>query len=124
MYMGQRSVNLYDPLDVKSLQSGIGGSYGMKIGAEMSKAHGALDAQDAQGRAEHARMQANEQAQVQHERSLQQAEQQRRMYDSQTARDAQTKKYSVLGGLLGGGMGGMGGSRRQFGDIPASQRRA
>lgn len=52
-----------------------------------------------------------------YERSLQQQEQQRRMYDSETARKSQDQKYGVLGGLLSkmgggpsyGGYGGMGG---------------
>jgi hypothetical protein len=47
-----------------------------------------------------------------YERSLQQGEQQRRMYDSETARQSQERKYGVLDGLVkqwGGGdmTGGM-----------------
>lgn len=41
-----------------------------------------------------------------YERSLQQAEQQRRQYDSETARQSQDRKYGVLSGLIskiGGG---------------------
>lgn len=62
-------------------------------------------------------------AQAAHERSLQTQEQQRRMYDSQSARIGQRQKFGVLGGLLGGG--GYGGTHfvtRRFGDIPASER--
>ena len=47
-----------------------------------------------------------------HERGLQMQEQQRRQYDSETARIGQDKKYSVLSGLMsrmGGGMGSPGG---------------
>lgn len=44
-----------------------------------------------------------------HERSLQMQEQQRRMYDSQTARQAQDKKFSVLDGLTRRAFGGGGG---------------
>lgn len=45
----------------------------------------------------------------QHERSMQQQEQNRRQYDSDTARMGQEKKYGVLQGLvknMGGGYGG------------------
>lgn len=36
-----------------------------------------------------------------HERALQQQEQQRRAYDSETQRMGQQQKYGLLGGLLG-----------------------
>lgn len=58
-------------------------------------------------------------AQEAHERSLQNQEQQRRMYDSESARIGQRQKYGVLGGLLGGGgLGGMRSAMRRFGDTP------
>ena len=41
-----------------------------------------------------------------YERGLQGQEQQRRQYDSETARQMGAKKYDVLSGLLGGKMGG------------------
>lgn len=44
-----------------------------------------------------------------HERTLQQQEQQRRMYDSETARQSQQQKFGVLGGLLGGNRISIGG---------------
>lgn len=53
-----------------------------------------------------------------HERLLQQQEQQRRQYDSETQRMGQDKKYGVLSGLIGkmGGRGyGMGGYGPQIG---------
>jgi hypothetical protein len=40
-----------------------------------------------------------------HERGLQMQEQQRRLFDSETARQLGEKKYGVLSGLLGGAMG-------------------
>ena len=44
--------------------------------------------------------------QQEHEKGLQMAEQQRRQYDSETARQMGQQKMGVLSGLLGG-MGGM-----------------
>lgn len=38
--------------------------------------------------------------QQEHEKGLQAQEQKRRMYDSETAREVQNKKFSVIGGLL------------------------
>lgn len=56
------------------------------------------------------------------ERGLQQQEQSRRQFDSETARQGQERKYGVLSGLLGksggmsgGGMGGYGGFGGGFG---------
>ena len=43
-----------------------------------------------------------------HERSLQMQEQQRRKFDSDTARQAQERRYSVLDGLTRRAFGGMG----------------
>jgi len=40
--------------------------------------------------------------QEEHEKALQQQEQQRRQYDSETTRMGQTQKFNVLGNLLGG----------------------
>jgi hypothetical protein len=40
--------------------------------------------------------------QQEHEKNLQAQEQQRRQYDSETARMGQDKKYGLLGGLLRG----------------------
>ena len=40
--------------------------------------------------------------QQEHEKRLQAQEQQRRQYDSETARQGQEKKYGLLGGLLRG----------------------
>lgn len=122
MYYGPRKASVYDPQDVKSAMWS-GSSLGRQIGTEMDKWHGVLDAQDAQARAAQQRQQAQQAQQAQHEQSLQAAEQQRRAYESETNRMGQSQKYSLLGGLLSGGMGGMGGMKRTFGDRPASQRR-
>ena len=66
----------------------------------------------------------NDPAAEMHERSLQNQEQKRRMYDSETSRVVQQQKYGLLGGLLGGGgMVGMRSTSRRFGDTPASERR-
>lgn len=123
MYYGRQSVGIYDPLDTKSAQWG-GSTVGRQLGTEMDKASKRVEEQDAQAAAEHNRQVADSYAQGQHERSLQSQEQQRRMYDSQSARMGQQQKYGLLSGLLGGGMG-IGGVGRsiQFGDIPDSERR-
>lgn len=47
--------------------------------------------------------------QEEHEKNLQRQEQQRRMYDSETARQSQQQKFGLLGGLLGGSRIQMGG---------------
>lgn len=44
-----------------------------------------------------------------HERGLQAQEQQRRQYDSETQRQSQERKYSLLSGLRGQAFGGLGG---------------
>jgi hypothetical protein len=94
-------MGLYSPQDTKSAVWG-GSLIGRDVGSEMQRGHEALDAQDAEGRAEYAKVFANNMAQSAHERGLQSAEQQRRLYDSQTQRLGQQQKYGVLGGLLGG----------------------
>lgn len=122
MYFGQRTAGMYNPQDTKKAMWG-GSIVGRDTGEEMAKGHEALDAQDAAGQMEYAQNRAASQAQNQHEMGLQAAEQQRRMYDSQTARMGQQQKFGLLGGLLRGG-GGMGGGvvTRTYGDVPASQR--
>lgn len=72
-----------------------------------------------------------------YERGLQQSEQQRRQYDSETARQSQDRKYGVLGGLISkmgngpsyGGYDGFGGgglrilSSKKIGGRPQSGQR-
>lgn len=99
MYYGPRSVKLYDPQAIKKVSWDVG-SVGADIGKEMSKASDHLDAQDAVAQQEHDENRMMGMHQAAHERNLQAAEQQRRAYDSQTARDAQQRKFSVLGDLL------------------------
>jgi hypothetical protein len=84
MYYGQRNVRMYDPGDIKKISWDVG-SHGADVGKEMTKASNTLDEQDAR-------------AQQEHDMGMQQ---QRRAYDSQTARDAQQRKFSVLDGLRG-----------------------
>ena len=120
MYFGRQAAGLYDPIDAKKAQYS-GSLAGSDAGAEMGKLRQRVDEQDRAAAAEHARRMQDSFAQSQHERGMMQAEQQRRMYDSETARMGQQQKYSVLGGLLGGGMPGSGRLRR-FGDVPASGR--
>lgn len=102
MYYGQRQVNLYDPIDSMSVASG--GMSPRERGAEMQKWHDKLDRQDEKAQQEHDMGMQQSMYQAAHERNLQAAEQQRRAYDSQTARqtalDNQARKYSVLGDLL------------------------
>jgi len=95
---------MYDPGDIKRISWDVG-SYGSDMGKEMSKASDALDAQDARAQQEHDMGMQQSMYQAAHERNLQAAEQQRRAYDSQTARDAQQRKFGVLGELLNRTMG-------------------
>lgn len=116
-------VGLWDPLDAHSAAYGQS-LVGRDMGQRMLQQHAAIDGQ---GDPNEAYARQKEQQQTAHEQGLQMAEQQRRSFDSDTAREAQKEKYGVLRGLLGGGMmgGGMGGQRiasRMRGDIPASQR--
>lgn len=99
MYYGPRTYGLYSPQDTKSAMWNAGMA-GYDKGAEMSKAHSQLDAQDAQGEQEEAQNRAMGMYQAAHERNLQAAEQQRRAYDSETARQGQQQKWNVLSGLL------------------------
>lgn len=99
MYYGPRSVGLYGPLDTKSSMWNAGMA-GYDKGAEMSKAHSYLDAKDAEGEQQAAQNQAMGMYQAAHERNLQAAEQQRRAYDSESARQGQQQKWNVIGNLL------------------------
>jgi|688.fasta_scaffold32422_5 hypothetical protein len=100
MYYGQRNVRMYDPGDIKKISWDVG-SHGADVGKEMTKASNTLDEQDARAQQEHDMGMQQSMYQAAHERNLQAAEQQRRAYDSQTARDAQQRKFSVLDGLRG-----------------------
>lgn len=99
MYYGQRNVRMYDPGDIKKISWDVG-SHGADVGKEMTKASNTLDEQDARAQQEHDMGMQQSMHQAAHERNLQAAEQQRRAYDSETAREAQNRKFSVLGDLL------------------------
>ncbi len=99
MYYGPRTVRMYDPGDIKKISWDVG-SHGADVGKEMSKAGDQLGAQDAAAQREHDMGMQQSMHQAAHERNLQAAEQQRRAYDSETARTGQKQKFGVLQSLL------------------------
>lgn len=113
MYFGRQNVGMYDPIDTKKVQWGVG-TLGRETGMEMDKSRQQVEAQDSMAARQHAQQMASAAAQEQHERALQAQEQQRRAYESETARMGQQQKYGLLGGLIGGGV-------RRFGDVRRSR---
>jgi len=99
MYIGPRAMRLYDPADTKKAMWNTGLS-GMDNASEMAKGHDHLDAQDAQAAQEESQNRMMGMYQAAHERNLQAAEQQRRAYDSETARQGENRKWNVIGNLL------------------------
>ena len=114
----QQTVNMYDPIDTNAVQWKAGMT-ARDTGAEMEKARRALLA-TSQGPDPYEQRDNDRYAA---EQALMQREQQRREFDSQTARETQREKHSVLRGLLGGGMTGQKSFSRTFGDNPASHSR-
>lgn len=90
---------------------GLGVGYQGMAGAGLTDEANDIQNNINAGLAQQAQQGQQDAAREAHERSLQMAEQQRRQYDSETARESQKQKYGVLGGLLGG----MGGMRRTVG---------
>lgn len=99
MYYGPRTVRMYDPHEIKKMSWDIG-SHSADVGREMDKASDVLSAQDAQAQQYHDMGIQQSMHQAAHERNLQAAEQQRRNYDSMANREAQQRKFSVLGSLV------------------------
>lgn len=112
----QQNFSLYDPIDTNAVQWKAGMT-ARDTGAEMEKARRAMMA-SSQGPDPY---EQRENARYADEQAIMQREQQRREFDSQTAREAQREKHSVLRGLLGGSMGGQQSFSRTFGDRPASR---
>ena len=96
----QQTVNIWDPIDVKSSQWKAGMA-GREVGQEMEKARDQMYANSGGPDP----FQEGERQQQQNENDLLRREQERREFDSATARMAQGQKMSVLSGLLGGGRG-------------------
>lgn len=110
----QQLVNLYDPIDIQSAQWKAGMT-ARDVGDQMERARNQMYAASAGPDPE--RVAASDQQNKENE--LMRREQERREYDSMTARmgqNQQSQKMGVLSGLLsGGGVGGAFSQKRTYG---------
>jgi len=101
MYWGRQAAGLYSQDDQNKAMYG-GSSVGRDTAQYMANMRPKIEEQENQAASEMQQEMMRARGQEDHERNLQAAEQQRRMFDSQTQRMGQAQKYGVLSKLLGG----------------------
>jgi|LakMenEpi03Aug12_release.lakeMendotaPanAssembly.Ray.scaffolds.fasta_scaffold789127_2 hypothetical protein len=94
----QQSIKMWQPDEIERASTGMYGLAAKDAGSQM-KANWEKMAQSSSGPNPYEQQEASR---YRDEQSMLQREQQRREFDSQTAREAQQQKSNVLAGLLGG----------------------